>query len=120
MQTVVDGSAEKVSALLSGQVDFANGAIGGVLPAVESGQLRALAIDTVVEVRFGLIMSAEVDPEVRQTLEDALKRITENPEFIEKMAGYGNDTVFLTGAEFSVVWDEMGDTLTGLDFSTLN
>jgi tripartite-type tricarboxylate transporter receptor subunit TctC len=138
-QTVVDGSAEKVAALLSGQVDFANGAIGGVLPSVQSGQLRALAvwseerastlpdvptatelgIPTVVEVRFGVIMSNKVSAEVRQTLETALHDITQKPDFIQTMASYGNDTVFLTGSEFSVVWDEMGQTLTGLDFSSL-
>jgi tripartite-type tricarboxylate transporter receptor subunit TctC len=55
---VVDGSSEKVTALLGGQVDFTDGGLGGLLPSVQSGQQRALTVwspersDTLIVVPF--------------------------------------------------------------------
>ena len=138
-QVVVDGSAEKVTALLSGQVDFANGSVGGIVSAVQSGQLRALAvwsdersavlpdvptakelgIDIVSSTYFALSLPAAVPEDIRQKLEDALKTISAKKSFIEANAELGSETAFLTGDEFSVVWDEMASTVEKLDFNSL-
>lgn len=139
-QVVVDGSSEKVTAMLSGQVDFSDGGLGGLLPSVQSGQLRLLTvwspersdsvpdvptakeqgIDVVQETIFGLMMPADVPDAARQKLEDTLKATTENPEFQSQMKDLGIPVAFMTGAEFSDAWDQMADTVKSIDFDSLS
>jgi tripartite-type tricarboxylate transporter receptor subunit TctC len=139
-QVIVDGSSEKVTAVLSGQVDYENGAIGGLLSSVESGQLRALAvwssertdalpdvptakelgIDVVVETQYALMMPSDVPEEARQKIEDTLKTITENPDFQSQLADLGIPTVFQTGKQYSKTWDDMAVTVQDIDFDSLN
>jgi len=139
-QVIVDGSAEKVTAVLGGQVDFQNGALGGVLPSIESGQLRALAIwspersdalpdvptareqgiDVVAETKYALMMPADVPEDVRQVLEETLATITEKQSFQDDLANLGIPTQFQTGEEYSTTWDEMAETVQAIDFDSLN
>lgn len=138
-QVIVDGSAEKVSALLGGQVDFFSGAIGGVLAAIESGQLKALAVmteerssalpdvptameegfDINAESHYGVLMPADVPEERRQILEDAIEVIAAKETYAEANANLGVETLFLTGDEYSQLWDEYVDLVLGLDLDAL-
>lgn len=139
-QVVVDGSSEKVTALLGGQVDFTDGGLGGLLPSLQSGQLRALTvwspersdsvpdiptakeqgIDVVQETLFGLMMPADVPDAARQKLEDTLKTTTENADFKSQMDKLGIPVAFMTGTEFSQAWDKMADTIKGINFDSLS
>jgi tripartite-type tricarboxylate transporter receptor subunit TctC len=139
-QVVVDGSSEKVTALLGGQVDFTDGGLGGLLPSVQSGQLRALTvwspersdsvpdvqtakdqgIDVVQETLFGLLMPANVPDAARQKLEDTLKTTTENTDFQKQMKDLGIPVAFMTGKQFSEAWDDMADTVKGINFESLS
>lgn len=139
-QVVVDGSAEKVTALLGGQVDFTNGGLGGLLPSLQSGQFRALAVwspersdsipdvptaqeqglDVVQETVFGLMMPADVPDAARQKLDDTLKATTENADFQAQMKDLGIPVAYMTGMEFSEAWDEMAGTIEGIDFDSLS
>jgi len=139
-QVIVDGSAEKVTALLGGQVDFFTGAIGGVLSAIQSGQLRALAVmteerstalpdmptaaeqgfDINAESRFAVFMPAGTPEEPRRALEDAMRAISQKDSYVAANADLGVETEFLTGAEYSQEWDEYVDLVKSLDLESLN
>lgn len=139
-QVIVDGSAEKVSALLGGQVDFFSGGIGGALTAIESGQLKALAvtseeratalpdvptakeqgIDVVTDSVFGVIMPKDTPDETREAVEDALKVVAEKESFIDAQANLGIVATFMTGDEYSQVWDETVAVVQSIDFDSLN
>jgi tripartite-type tricarboxylate transporter receptor subunit TctC len=138
-QVIVDGSPEKVQAVLSNQVQFECGAFAGVRAGIENKQLRALAVwtderlpflpdvptgkeqgvDVVVATELGLAFVPEVDDAIRQKMEDALKAVTEKPAFQEKADTIGTLVSFQTGAEFSKSWDDRAAIIESIDFSTL-
>jgi tripartite-type tricarboxylate transporter receptor subunit TctC len=138
-QVIVDGSPEKVQAVLSDQVQYETGAFAGVRAGIENNQLRALAVwtderlpflpnvptgkeqgvDLVIATELGLGFVPEVSDEIRDKMEAALKSITSKPELQEKFNTIGTLLAFQTGAEFSKVWDERVTVIQGIDFSTL-
>jgi tripartite-type tricarboxylate transporter receptor subunit TctC len=138
-QVVVDGSAEKVTTLLSGQVDFANGALGGLLPSAESGQLKLLAvwsaerndaipdvptateqgIDVVQESRVGVLTPAGVPDASLEKLQETLKAATKNADFKKHLSDIGITASFATGKQYSEIWDEMAETIKSIDFNSL-
>lgn len=139
-QVIVDGSAEKVSALLGGQVDFFNGSIGGVMSAIQSGQLKALAVwsenrtdalpdvptaqesgtDVVSDGRFAVIMPAGVPETTRQKLEEAIEAVSKKESFITANAKLGVATDFQPGNKYSETWDEYVRVVKSLDLDSLN
>lgn len=139
-QVIVDGSAEKVTTLLSGQVDFFSGSIGGVTSGIASGQLRALAtwsdkrsellpdvptareqqIDVVSDATVGVTMPAGVPEQTRQALEADIKSVSGKESFIKAIAKLGLATEFRTGEEYSRIWDDSVRTVQSLDLDGLN
>ncbi|MFJ2758796.1 tripartite tricarboxylate transporter substrate binding protein [Nocardioides sp. NPDC087217] len=138
-QVVLDGGSDKLAALLGGQVDYQNGSIGSVGPSIKSGDLRALAVwgteriealpdvptgeelglDVELTPTYGLMVSAETPEAIRKELETTLHEITEDPEFLEGMKKLGLPVEFLDGEEYSQRWDETGDQVTSVDYSSL-
>ncbi|MDR1388157.1 MAG: tripartite tricarboxylate transporter substrate binding protein [Propionibacteriaceae bacterium] len=139
-QVVVDGSAEKVTAVLSRQVDFSNGALGGIIASVQSGQLRALAVwseervpelpdvptaqelgyDVVASTIQALSMSKDVPEPVRQKLEDTLRDICADSGFAAQLLNVGYQSSFLSGSEYRSTWADMAVTVQNIDFDSLN
>jgi len=139
-QVIVGGGAEKVATLLGDQVDFMNGALATVKGNVEAGELRILAVwsedpapgfedvptsselglDILAESRYGLVLAAGAPEEVRQALEDLLALIAENPEYQQQNTDLGIETEFVSGEEYSAIWDEMAATIESVDLSVLD
>lgn len=129
---VVDGSSEKVTALLGDQVDFFTGGLTGVQAQVESGDFRVLAvlaeepspflegIPTAIEQGVELLSDsyfcfafAEGAPEeARSGLEDALREVSEDPAYQEANAEVGMEIRFLTGEEMSEEWERQEQIVT--------
>lgn len=138
-QVVVDGSVEKVTAVLSGQVDFSSGSIGGVMASISSGDLRPLAvwsdkrlntlpdvptaaeqgINVVIETQYALGMSSDVPDKIRQRLEEAVKAATQADAFIGPVSNLGLVVRFQNGEEFSQSWDDYIKTIEGINFDSL-
>lgn len=139
-QVVVDGSVEKVTGVMGGQVQFSNGSISGVLSNIKSGQLRALAVwseerspflpdvptakeqgvDVVMETKHALTGPAGMPESVRAKLESTVKTISDKPEFQDKLTKIGQQPAYLSGEDFSKAWDEEVSTIENIDFTTLN
>ncbi|MDR0417404.1 MAG: tripartite tricarboxylate transporter substrate binding protein [Propionibacteriaceae bacterium] len=138
-QVIVDGSPEKVQAVLSNQVQYETGAYAGVRAGIDNNQLRALAVwtderlpflpnvptgkeqgvDVVIATELGLGFVPAVPDEIRQKMEDALKAVSEKDSFLEKLNTIGTLLNFQTGAEFSKSWDDRITVMGSIDFTTL-
>jgi tripartite-type tricarboxylate transporter receptor subunit TctC len=123
---VVDGSAEKVTALLGKQIDAFIGGITGVRSQLESKDFTPLAmmsderspflkdvptakeqgVDVTSDAYFCLTMATEAPEEARSSLENHLRELTEDPQYEEANAKVGMEVKFLDGEEFSKLWDE--------------
>jgi tripartite-type tricarboxylate transporter receptor subunit TctC len=128
---VVDGSADKVTALLGKQVDFFGGSLTGVLPQVKSGQFKLLAVyaekrspflpdvptakeqgvDVLSDNRWNVTLAKGAPDDVRQGLEDAIKKVTESKTFQDRTAQAGIEVQFKTGTELSDVWKQQEDII---------
>jgi tripartite-type tricarboxylate transporter receptor subunit TctC len=127
-----DGNAEVQTALLGGNVSagFLN-LSQDVLPAIESGDLRVLAVGseeplpyvdapTFVELgypelvqsttTFGVIAPAETPEEVTQTLEDTLRSASGNPEVVEALDQRYVPEEFISGQELGQLFAETEET----------
>lgn len=104
------GSAPAVADLMAGRLTFSIDNLPNVLPHVNDGRLRALAVtgserdptmpgvptlaeagiaDTVVYVWFGFVGPANLPPAIRDRLAAAILRIAENPETTERIKRTG-------------------------------
>lgn len=121
---VVDGSAQKVTALLGSQVDFFTGGLTGVQGQVESGDFRVLAVlaeepspfledvptakeqgvDLLSDSYFCFAFAAGAPEEARAGLEDALRTVSADPAYQEANAKVGMQVRFLSGEEMSEEW----------------
>jgi tripartite-type tricarboxylate transporter receptor subunit TctC len=101
-QVVLDGSAAKVTALLSNQVDFFGGSITGVKAQIDNKQFRALCVYSDVKSKFlpdtptckesgidvistniwSFFTAQGLDEKRRQAIEDLILKISKNPEYI--------------------------------------
>jgi len=123
-QVVLDGSAAKVTALLSNQIDFFGGSVTGVLPQLTNKQFRALCVYTDKAVKFipdvptcasqglnvlsanywSLMMAQGVDEKRRQAIEDLMLKIAADPAYIASADKLGVETRVLTSDQLSEEW----------------
>lgn len=119
------GSATR-AAVIGGQVDF--GFMGIQQTAGFEGKMRALAINDDVRDRFQtevptfeelgfewvavnspiVVYAPKKTPDdVVMTMQEAVRKMTENPEFAKAMAQRGNFPIYRTGAEVEALVQEM-------------
>jgi tripartite-type tricarboxylate transporter receptor subunit TctC len=121
------GAAAAVTGLLAGEVDMMFENLPSVLPQIQAGTLKALAVTTrkrssslpavptmaeagvanfEVSAWYGLAAPAGLDPAVLSKLETVLEKISKDAEIRRTMASRGADVSFLnsliTGAFMSV------------------
>jgi putative tricarboxylic transport membrane protein len=123
------GGGEIHRNVLGGHVQVAVGNPSDFMASIEAGELVGLALldserSTVpalanvptakeqgYDVSFatfrGWFMPGDVDPEVKKTLEDIFKSVTEHPDFKEKYADrYGMRVAYMNSEEFTKYIDE--------------
>jgi len=113
------GSADAVQALLGGHIDAMTEASWG--PLVQQGKLRALAVaeeqrvkqfpdvPTMKELGWNVVLTPFIgvagpkgmDPKVVQTLQDAFKRATTDPDFLKALEVAGQSVDFRDAAGFT-------------------
>lgn len=128
---VVDGSSEKVTALLGKQVDFFSGGLTGVQSQVEAGKFRILAVladerspylkdiptakeegvDVLSDSYFCFTMAAGAPENARSRLEDMLRKASDDPKYQDANAKVGMEVRFLTGEKLSQIWAEQEKSL---------
>ncbi|MCU1405337.1 MAG: hypothetical protein JWQ43_1640 [Glaciihabitans sp.] len=122
-----NSGADKVSAVLASEVDFALGGVSSFYGQYLSGDIRLLAIVSEEESSFvpdvPTLASAgyEVDPmnsnfvvsvpaetpaDTVAALEAALETAAESPDVIDKLEGAATEPKWLSGAEVATLWDE--------------
>ena len=131
-KTVYDGGSDKAQALLAGQVGVSVGALSGVADFVEAGQFRLLAVfsnernefmpdvptakeqgvDIVSTNRWSIAMDAAVDECKRDALEAAIKKVSENDDYIASNADRKVSVSFMSHDDFSDFWDEQEELVT--------
>ncbi len=123
-QVVLDGSAAKVTALLSNQIDAFGGSVTGVLPQLTNKQFRALCVYTDKAVKFipdvptcasqglnvlstnlwSLMMAQGVDEKRRQAVEDLVLKIAAKADYVAASDKLGVETRVFTSDELSEEW----------------
>ena len=126
---VVDGSSQKVTALLGERVDFFSGGITGVQAQIDSGDFRVLAVladerspflkdvptaaeegvDVTSDSYFCFTMGAGAPESARKALESAMRELAEDPEYKKANADVGMEVRFLDGEKMSQVWSQQED-----------
>jgi tripartite-type tricarboxylate transporter receptor subunit TctC len=121
-----DGTPEKIQGLLSGDVEFFSGAIGGISGQLDSGEFRVLAqwgperselvpdvptakeqgYDIVYDSRLGVSYAAGVPDDVRDAAEKAFEAVANDADYKKKNADAFIETRFVPGDEFAQIWDE--------------
>lgn len=115
------GSAPAVTDLLGGQIDFQFDNISALLPYVQSGKLRALAVSSKTAAAalpnvkpiaeqgfpgyeitswFGMYLPKGAKTESVDRYTTALAKIFKNPEFLKQLEKNSISPAYLTGAEF--------------------
>ncbi|MBD3924236.1 tripartite tricarboxylate transporter substrate binding protein [Nocardioides cavernae] len=120
------GSSGEVTALLGKKVDAIIGAPVAMIPNVESGDFRVIAVfgperiaalpdsPTAIEQgvdlemlsRIGLSLSAGTDEETQSALVDAMDKIAASPEFVKKVEALGYEGGFIDPEKFSAEWTD--------------
>ena len=115
------GFSESVPALLGGQVRAVMATPADVLPYVESGDMKAVAvfseersealpdtptvkeegIDVVQDNYYFVVLPPDVDPDVASALADALHSAMEQPDFVELAEGSGARLDYADSAELT-------------------
>ena len=115
------GSAPAVTDLLGGQIDFQFDNITALLPYVQSGKLRALAVSSTTPAAslpdvkpiadqgfpgyeitswFGLYLPKGSKQEAVDRYNTALAKVFKNPEFLKQLEKNSITPAYLTGAQF--------------------
>lgn len=120
------GSSGEVTALLGRKVDAIIGAPVAMIPGVEAGDVRVVAVfgeeevpglpdtrtarsqgtDLVLSSRVGLSVPAGTDPEARDVLSAAVREISEDPEFVEQVEALGYGAGFIDADQYAQEWLE--------------
>ena len=125
-QVIISTGPEKLTALLSNQVEFYVGATSGLLSAVKAGQVKAVASLTNEENEtlpgvttataqgiklvngnlFTILFNSKVPVAQRDALEAAMKKLSEDPAYIADNDKLGVPVKFYTHDEVSGLWDD--------------
>lgn len=123
-QVVLDGSAAKVTALLSNQIDFFGGSITGVMPNIANKQFRALCVYSDIKSKFipdvptcksegldvlstnmwSFFTSQGVDEHRRQAIEDLILNIAKDPAYLTANEAAGIEVRPFTSDALSEEW----------------
>ena len=119
-----DGEGEVMTAVLGGHIDFMLGNPGEVLPQIEAGTLRAIAVSTGARLQSlsnapsfkelgydiehvqlrGVVMPPSVPAETVAFWEDALRKVAESPEWKrEYLDRFRDEPRFVGSKEFGQV-----------------
>lgn len=121
-----DGGAEATAALLGGHSDVNFDGAGNIIPQVEAGELKVLALlsdkrsermpdvptaeeqgyEIYGEASRGYVAPAGTPDEIIEYLADAVKRMTEDPEHQEAMAELGVEIRYLGPDEYRAYMDD--------------
>lgn len=118
------GATAAIPDLIAGRIDMFIGALNSLLPLIQEGKLRALAITAKkriaslpdvptmaeagvpgVEVNsaVGLVTAAGTPPEIVETLNREIGAIVKTPEFHQRMAAIGVDVLGTSAAEYAAM-----------------
>ena len=118
------GATAAIPDLIAGRIDMFIGALNSLLPLIQEGKLRALAITarkriaslpdvpTMAEAGFpgvevnsavGLVTAAGTPPEIVETLNREIGTIVTTPEFHQRMAAIGVDVLGTSAAEYAAM-----------------
>ncbi len=123
-KVVYNGTPEKIQGLASGDVAFFSGAVSGVRSQLETGEFRILAqwgpqrstlvpdVPTASEQGFditydswiGVSFSAEVPADIRAAATEALRKVSEDPDFIRANESSFIEVRFVPGDEVPAIW----------------
>lgn len=122
-----NSGADKIAALVAGEVDFALGGVSSFFGQYKSGDVRLL---TVIEEKpspfvpevptlqsagyeiepmsnnFAISVPSMTPADVVSALEASLKKASENPAVQEKLKGAATQSVWVSGAEVAKLWEE--------------
>lgn len=122
-----NSGADKIAALVAGEVDFALGGVSSFYGQYKSGDVRILTViedepsPFIPEVptldsagyemdsmsnNFAISVPAGTPENVVAALEASLKKASENPEVQEKLKGAATQSVWVSGSEVSTLWAE--------------
>ena len=122
-----NSGADKVAAVMSGEIDFALGGVSSFYGPSKSGDLKLLAViddeqselipdvptlasagyDVApMESRFIMSVPSATPANIRESLEDSLKKATEDPAVVEKLKGAATVTEWISAEEAEQLWDE--------------
>lgn len=115
------GSGDSLIGLLQGDTSFIIDTPTAVLPMVNSGALRAIAVTGTdrlkslpttptfqelgvkgldIYVWYGVLAPANTPPEIKKILSDALAKTVKNAEFISRFDGVATEPFFMASDEF--------------------
>lgn len=122
------GSAPAISAVVGGQVSLGIFGISAALPLIESGKLRPIAIasktrselapdipalsespgyeDVLFTNWIAIYLPAHVDASTRQRLVAALRKVTSDPAYKEKLTAMAIEAKFMAGDELQAFLKE--------------
>ncbi len=115
------GSSDTMTALLGGQLTFSVDTIVSAAPMEKAGKVRILAFatdvapkswpgiptmrqlgyDLSIDTFFGIAGPAHLDPKVLQSLDQAFRFTTEQPDFIDFLARTSQRTRYMGSTEFT-------------------
>ncbi|MFD5226704.1 Bug family tripartite tricarboxylate transporter substrate binding protein [Microbacterium sp. NPDC058342] len=122
-----NSGADKVAAVMSGEIDMALGGVSSFYGPYQSGDLKLLAVvdeeqsDLIPDVptlesagyevapmesRFVLSVPSATPDYIQDALEAALKKATEDPDVVEKLKGAATVTEWLSAEDAGELWDE--------------
>ncbi len=108
--------------VIAGRIDFFFGPVGLVLPNIQDGKLRALAVNgakrssalpdvpTTLEtgianaeypIWFGLFLPAKTPPDIVAKLHSETLEALQSPKVRERLAGLGIDPMAMSSADFA-------------------
>jgi tripartite-type tricarboxylate transporter receptor subunit TctC len=116
------GGAEAMTEVIAGRIDFFFGPVGLVLPNIQDGKLRALAVngakrssalpdvpttleagiaDAEYPIWFGLFLPARTPHEIVEKLHGETLKALQSPKVRERLAGLGIDSMAMSPADFA-------------------
>ena len=127
-----NSGADKIAALVSGEIDFALGGVSSFFGQYESGEVEILTVindepspfipdvptlaSAGYEVEpmnnnFAVSVPADTPDAVVATLEASLKAATEDPAVIEKLEGAATQPEWVSADDIATLWAEREETI---------
>jgi tripartite-type tricarboxylate transporter receptor subunit TctC len=125
-----DGGGPANAAVISGDADATHGVTAAIVPQLQSGTVRALAVSgperhpgapdvptyeeqgypIMTTINIGLVAPAGTPPEVVAKLEEAMKAISEDKTYISLLGKLGETPAYLNAEDYSAVMQGFADS----------